>query len=201
MVASGLDLKQGDQVIIETQAHPGGMFPFLNLWKKNGVQIQFFTPAQTAEENVNRIKALITSSTKLVQVSHITAPTGIVMPCQLIGQLCKQHNIWFHVDGAQSAGQLNFKIPQLLCNSYATSCHKWMASPFETGFLWIQYSDLWRVKPVEIGAYCESKFNLQPLEFDYFDGAQRFEYGTRDATKVQSLKQQNITNFKRCKEL
>src|SRR5690606_28201158 len=119
------DLREGDEVILESHAHPGGSFPWLNQEKLRGVCVKVFEPdAFSAAGNLARIESLVTTRTRVVQVSHVTAPTGIVMPVGAIAQFCRERDFWFHVDGAQSAGMFPFSLQGLGCDSFATSGHK-----------------------------------------------------------------------------
>ncbi|MDI1318733.1 MAG: aminotransferase class V-fold PLP-dependent enzyme, partial [bacterium] len=154
IIASGLALAAGDEVIFETHAHPGGSFPWLNQAKLRGVTVRVFEPdATSAEGNLARIRALVTPRTKAIQVSHITCTTGLVFPVTAIAEFARARGIWFHVDGAQAAGMIPLDLPALGCDSYAFSGHKWLGGPHETGVLYLRRDRLEAVAPTGIGAY------------------------------------------------
>ena len=154
IIAAGLRLAPGDEAIFETHAHPGGAFPWLNQAKLRGVVVKLFEPdAQDTAGNVTRIAALMTRRTRVVQVSHVTAPTGIVMPVREIGALCHDAGVWFHVDGAQTAGMFPFGVRELGCDSFATSGHKWWGGPLETGVLFVRQERLDDVAHTLVGAH------------------------------------------------
>lgn len=187
IVAAGLDLREGDEVILESHAHPGGSFPWLNQEKLRGVCVKVFEPdAFSAAGNLARIESLVTTRTRVVQVSHVTAPTGIVMPVGAIAQFCRERDFWFHVDGAQSAGMFPFSLQGLGCDSFATSGHKWLGGPHESGVLFIRRDRLDAVRPLHVGAYSADEFEL-PGRLTYVNSAQRHEYGTRNAATVTAL--------------
>lgn len=186
-VASGLSLKVGDEVIFESHAHPGGAMAWMVRQKEDGIKVRIFEPsANSAEENLDRIKALVTPRTRVIQVSHITAPTGIYLPVKDIGTIAHEAGAWFHVDGAQSAGMVDFSLHEIGCDSYATSGHKWLGAPHGTGFLYVRKDRQDEVRPTEAGAYTNADYEL-PDVFDYVPTAQRFESGTRDAASVLGL--------------
>jgi len=186
-VASGLSLAAGDEVIFESHAHPGGAIPWMTRQKETGVKVKIFEPDPlSADGNLQRIADLLTSRTRVVQVSHVTAPTGILMPVNEIAALCRDRGIWFHVDGAQSAGMIPVDLHAIACDSYATSGHKWVGAPHGTGVLYVRQDRLDEVVPTESGAYSNSDYEL-PDVFDYVDSAQRFEPGTRDVASVVGL--------------
>lgn len=187
-VAAGLKtLGRGDEVIFESHAHPGGSIPWMNRAKQQGIRVKIFEPdPASVAGNVARIERLITPRTKAIQVSHVTAPTGIRMPVEAIGALARARRIWFHVDGAQSLGMFPFAVRDLGCDSYAASGHKWLGAPHGTGVLYVRPDRLDEVAPTETGAYSDAGVEL-PDRFEYNRTAQRYEPGTRDVAQVVGL--------------
>lgn len=186
-VASGLQMSRGDEVIFESHAHPGGSIPWLSRAKRDGIKIKIFEPVPNSEAvNLQRLEDQITDRTRVIQVSHVTAPTGIKFPVEQIARLAHDRGIWFHIDGAQSAGMFQFDLHEIGCDSFATSCHKWTCAPVGTGILYIKGDRLDEVYPTEAGAYSDHGYEL-PDQFEYNPTAQRYESGTRDATSVVGL--------------
>lgn len=186
-VASGLNLRSGDEVIFESHAHPGGSTPWMSRQKSQGIKVRIFEPdPNSADGNLTRINDLINDRTRVIQVSHITAPTGILFPVDDIARLAHDKGIWFHIDGAQSAGQIPVNVHAINCDSYATSCHKWMLAPHGTGILYIKAERLDEVMPTEVGAYSDDGYEL-PDFFAYNPTAQRYEPGTRDSASILGI--------------
>jgi selenocysteine lyase/cysteine desulfurase len=187
IVAAGLKLDPGDEVIFETHAHPGGSFPWLNQQTLRGVTVRLFEPdSREPAGNVARIAALMTSRTRVVQVSHVTAPTGILMPVAEIAALCRGRGVWFHIDGAQSAGMLPFTLRETGCDSFATSGHKWLGGPLETGVLFVRRDRINEVAAAHVGAY-SGELDELPGELRIADTAMRYEYGTRNVAAALGL--------------
>jgi len=187
IIAAGLALGPGDEVIFESHAHPGGSFPWLNQAKQRGVVVRLFEPDPTSHEaNLARIRALITPRTKVIQVSHITCTTGLIFPLKEIAALAREHGIWFHVDGAQAVGMIPVDFAAIGCDSYAFSGHKWLGGPHETGVLYIRRDRLEAVAPTGIGAYSGELSEL-PGTLEYHGAASRHEYGSRNAGLVTGL--------------
>jgi selenocysteine lyase/cysteine desulfurase len=187
IIAGGLDLERGDEVIFESHAHPGGSFPWLLQAQQKGIAVRLFEPdSESVEGNVARIEALITSRTKVVQVSHVTAPTGIKLPVERIAAICRKRGLWFHVDGAQTTGMLPINFAAMGCDSYATSGHKWLGAPRETGLLLVKRSRQDLVVPPLAGAYTADIESL-PSPLAFTPNASRYEYGTRDIAKIEGM--------------
>ncbi|MFT5143981.1 MAG: selenocysteine lyase/cysteine desulfurase [Thalassolituus oleivorans] len=186
-VAAGLRLTSGDEIIIDASAHPGGAIPWLNQLKRNGVRVRTFQPDSIRQETtLERIEALISDRTRVIQISHVTAPTGILLPAKRIAQIAASHGVWFHIDGAQSAGMLPIDLHDIGCDSYATSGHKWLGAPHGTGILFIRKARLDDVWPTEVGAYSDAGYHL-PDTLEYVPTARRHESGTRNAPLVAAV--------------
>jgi selenocysteine lyase/cysteine desulfurase len=187
IVAAGLPLRAGDEVIFESHAHPGGSFPWLHEEKRRGIVTRIFEPdPRDPAGNVGRIAALITPRTRVVQVSHVTAPTGILLPVDAIARLCRERGIWFHIDGAQSAGMIPVDLAGLGCDSFATSGHKWLGAPHETGIFFVRRDRMDEVSPPLVGAY-SGDLDMLPGDFKLTPTALRYEYGTRNAAAMLAL--------------
>jgi len=188
IIAAGLKLKPGDEVIFESHAHPGGSFPWLNRQQRHGIKIKVFDPdPESMEGSVERIRKLITSRTRVIQVSHITAPTGILFDIEAIRDLARKNNIWFHVDGAQTAGMIPVDLHSMDCDSYATSGHKWMGGPRGTGILQIKKDRLEEVECSHVGGHSAPTYKF-PDQIHFAESAKRHEYGTRNTALIEGLK-------------
>jgi selenocysteine lyase/cysteine desulfurase len=187
IIAAGVALRAGDEVIFESHAHPGGSFPWFNQEKLRGIKVRLFEPDPASPEaNLARIRALITPRTKVIQVSHITCTTGLVFPVRAIADLAHAHGAWFHIDGAQSAGMIPVDLHAIGCDSYAISGHKWIGGPHESGVLYLRRDRLDDITVTLVGAHSGELDHL-PGALKYEPAALRHEYGTRNAGLVCGL--------------
>ena len=188
-VAAGLDLRRGDEVIFESHAHPGGSYPWLNLQKTKGIVTKLFEPSVASPgENYARVEALITPRTRVVQVSHVTAPTGLLMPVGALAKLCRERGIWFHIDGAQTIGMFPHSLRDIGCDSYAASGHKWLGAPHESGVFYVRKERQDALAPPLVGAYSGgTPGDVLPGEFVLVKTAVRYEYATRSAAMVMAV--------------
>lgn len=181
IVANSLSLKKDDEVIMTTHEHVGNALPWLNRVRRTGIIIRPFEPAMTAEENLNRIKALVGKRTRAIAVPHVTSPTGIVMPAKEIAAFAAKHNLFSFFDGAQAAGHIRLNLKDINCDFYAGCFHKWYLGPEGTGFLYVKKGRLDDLDPVHVGAYSDTgwEISMDQVSMDRFvDSARLFEYGT-----------------------
>lgn len=195
IISAGINLKPGDEIVFESHAHPGGSFAWLNRQKRDGAKVRIFEPSrENPEANLDRLFSLVNERTRVIQVSHVTATTGLLFDVNAIAAEARKRGIWFHIDGAQSAGMFSFDLNAIDCDSFGTSGHKWLNGPIETGFLYIKKERNHEIDCSHIGAYSNDKYVL-PNVLTYVDSAQRHEYGTRNAATalglVEALELQN----------
>ncbi len=184
IVAWGLPLKKGDEVIITRQEHVGNALPWLNRAKLHGIVLKPFEPARTAEANLKLIDQLITGKTSVIAIPHITCTTGLVMPVKEIAALARSKNIFTAIDGAHGAGTFDLDLKALGCDTYATSCHKWMLGPNGTGFLYVKEELLDTIQAYWVGGYSDTGWDLQaepPVLNGYVPTAHRYDFGSQNA--------------------
>ena len=184
IIAMGLKLKEGDEVIMTSHEHVGNALPWLNRAKTDGIKIRVFDTAQTKEENINRLKSLINEKTKAIAIPHVTCTTGTRLPVKEIGELARKHKLFYMIDGAQSAGAITVEPYELKCDFYVGSCHKWLLGPKGTGFLYIKYDQLENIKPIYVGAYSDTGWTMNTNDQNiksWTDSAHRFDYAMQNA--------------------
>ena len=184
VVAWGLPLKRGDEVIMTTHEHVGNALPWLNRSRKDGIKIKTFVPAPTASENLNRINDLITKKTRAIAIPHINCTIGQVFPAKEITKLGHDKGLWVYLDGAHGPGMLNLNLKDIGCDFYATCCHKWMCGPKGTGFLYVKKEMLDVVQARWVGGYSDTGWNVtvDPPEFKgYVQTAHRYDFATQNA--------------------
>ena len=137
-VIFGLDMKAGDEVIGTKQDYPN----MINAWRqrvqREGIvytQLNFQFPIENDEEIVAAYENAITPKTKILHVTHIINWIGQIMPVKKITQMAKKHGLEVIVDGAHSFGLLDYKIPDLGCDYFGTSLHKFLSAPIGSGML------------------------------------------------------------------
>ena len=179
IVANGLPFAPGDEVILTTHEHVGNAATWVVLEKVKGVVLKRFEPSTaSAEENMARITGLLSARTRLIAIPHIVTTTGLVMPVREICALVRARKIWSFLDGAQSAGMMPFNLHDIGCDAYATSGHKWLLGPKETGFLYVRKEMLDTVTAHHVGAYSAGNFDFLSDRYVPHPTAQRYEYGT-----------------------
>ncbi len=190
IIAQGLPLSKGDEIIMTSHEHVGGALPWLNRARHDGVIIKIINLGATAAETIANIEKAITKKTKAFALPHIPCTIGQVLPAKQIAALAKSKNIFSFFDGAHGPGMLNLDLHDIDCDFYSSCCHKWMLGPKGTGFLYVKKSVLDVLKPVMVGAYSDSGWDMlsnPPTMNGYSPSAHRFCYGTQSAELYEGI--------------
>ena len=150
-VIYGLDLKSGDEVIGTKQDYPNMIQAYRQKAQRQGVvykQISFDFPIEDDAQIVQAYEAAITPRTKIIHVTHMINWVGQTMPVAKIADMAHGYGIEVVCDGAHSFGLIDFKIPDLHCDYFGTSLHKFLSAPIGSGMLWIKQDKIEKIWPL-----------------------------------------------------
>jgi isopenicillin-N epimerase len=139
-MASGLELKAGDEVIQTNKEHSGGRSGWQMIAKRKGIvvkEIEIQTPVPNPEYIIDLVKKQITSKTKVIAIPHILSVPGDILPVKAICKIARDRGIITVIDGAQSIGHIPIDVKDLDCDAYFSSPHKWLLAPAGSGVLYI----------------------------------------------------------------
>lgn len=140
-IANGLDMKEGDEVLMTDQEHPGGEHPWNLRAKRYGIVVKRITlpkPVPNAVAVMNLFNDAITPRTRVLFFSHITTATGVVLPAKELCALARSKGILSAVDGAHVVGMMKLNLHEMGCDLYTSSPHKWLMAPKGSGFLYVR---------------------------------------------------------------
>ena len=137
----GLNLKAGDEVVLTKYDYPN----MINAWKqrekRDKIKLVWVDIPMPCEDETVLVKAFekaITAKTKIVHITHIINWTGQLLPARAIADMAHSKGCEVIVDGAHTFACLDYKIPDLNCDYFATSLHKWMCAPFGSGLMYVK---------------------------------------------------------------
>lgn len=181
LMANGLDLQAGDEVLITDKEHPGGRSGWDVRQKRHGVivkEVPVPTTVSGPDEIVRAFTAAVTPRTKVLAVPHITSGQGIVLPVKRLCAMARERQLLTVIDGAQAVGQLHVNVRDIGCDAYFGSPHKWLLAPKGTGFLYLRQD----VQPRVWATLASSQWN------NYKDGMFRLQqYGTLNQSLLRGL--------------
>ncbi len=186
MVIRSLDLNEGDEVL--SSSHEYGAVE--RTWKFMSIKRGFkYTSIDiplpfNKDDFIDKFQKNISNNTKVIFLSHITSPTGIVFPIKEICKLASSLNIMVIIDGAHAPAQIDLNLSTLGADIYTGACHKWMLCPKGVSFLYAskKVQDLLEPLIVSWGWESEDDFPRQSNFLDYHQ-----YQGTNDISSYLSV--------------
>lgn len=151
IVANGITLAPGDEVLTTTHEHIGGRCCWELLAARRGVVLRTFDPPldpADEDELVAAWSARIGPRTRVLSISHVLFTTGMIQPVARLVRLARERGILSVVDGAHPPGMLALDLQALDADYYASSPHKWLLAPKGTGLLVTRPDRLARTWPL-----------------------------------------------------
>jgi len=184
IVATHFPLAAGDEILINS--HEYGAVK--KIWQRrcqsvgaHVVEAALGNQFQNVDQIIDPILNRITPKTKLVILSHITSATAIVFPIEQLIARIKKLGVSVCIDGPHAIAALPLALEELGCDFYCASCHKWLAGPLGSGFVYVAPASQHYIQPL-----IESWGRLLPNSAETWD--QRFLWqGTRDVSPYLAL--------------
>lgn len=140
-IIGGFDWKPGDEAVMANQDY-GAMLDMFKLQARRfgmrNVYVDVPMDPKSDDEVVQVYASALTPKTRLLMIGHMVNITGHILPVRQICDMAHARGVPVMVDGAHAFAHLDFKIPDLDCDYYGASLHKWLAAPLGTGLLYVK---------------------------------------------------------------
>lgn len=137
----GLNLKEGDEVVLSKYDYPNMTNAWKQREKRDKIKLVWLDPVLPFDKDddfVDLYAKAITSKTKIVHITHMINWTGQFVPAKKIADIAHAKGCEVIVDGAHSFGHTDYKIEDTGADYYATSLHKWLCAPFGSGLMYVK---------------------------------------------------------------
>ena len=147
----GLTFKPGDEVVAARQDYPNMVHAWNQRVLRDGIKINWVNlELPTEDENylVQQYVNAFTPKTKVVHITHIINWNGQILPVRKIAEAARKRGIEVIVDGAHSFAHVDFSVPDLGADYFATSLHKWLYAPIGSGLLYVKKDKIKNLYPL-----------------------------------------------------
>ncbi len=176
----GLNLKDGENIILSDVEFPANVYPWLNL-RSQGVDIRF-AKNEKGFTNLERVYELTDDRTRAIGLSWVQFFNGFRNDLKSLGDFCRKRDILSVIDGIQGVGVLSLDVKGLPVDFLSCGGQKWLLSPCGTGFFYCskeaqQHLDTvftgWLAVDWHMDFTSLLEYSLKP-----FEDMRRFEVGT-----------------------
>jgi len=185
IINNGIQLNEGDEVLLWDQNHPTNNVAWDVRAARFGIVINRVSSPdnpKTKQELIDAFTSQFNSQTRVLSITHVSNVSGIKLPIKEIVKAAHAKDIYVHVDGAQVWGAMSLDLKALDVDSFSASAHKWYMGPKEVGLLYVKEQNIGRIWPNTIapgwGSTAETTLS----------GARKFEsLGQRDDAALAAV--------------
>lgn len=121
-------LKSGDHVLVSSMEHNAVMRP-LTAMEKLSVEFSRVPCNIDGTLDVENLNKYLKPNTRAVIMTHASNVCGTILPLEKVGNFCKENNLYFIIDSAQTAGFLDMDYKTLNADAIAFTGHKALLGP------------------------------------------------------------------------
>ena len=181
MIATAVQWRPGDNVVLCAELeHPNNVYVWLNL-RRQGVDVRM-VPQRDGHIPVDELVARMDARTRVATVSTVTFAPGFRTDVDTLGRACRERDVLFLVDAAQSVGILHTDVAASNIDALSVSSQKGLLSLYGLGFLYCRREWADRLQPaylarfgVDLGDAHEA--SIGGYDFQLASGARRFDLG------------------------
>lgn len=179
------NVKKGDEIVVSIMEHHSDLLPWQMVAKTCGAELKFIECAKDGSIDLEKVKELITSRTKIVAMTQVSNVLGREYPVKEIAKLAHEKGAVMVVDGAQSTPHMRVDVTDLDADFFAFSGHKLLA-PMGIGVLYVKEKLLEKMPPFLSGG--EMIDSVTRTSAVYAELPHKFEAGTVNAAGAAGLK-------------
>ena len=196
------NLKENDEVLLTKTEHASNVLPWLVLEREIGIKVKYIPLKENLTIDYEKLEEIINDNTKVISIAHITNTVGDIREINKIRDIINNKNIYFVVDGAQSAGHIKVDVEESNIDFYAFSGHK-MYADTGVGVLYAKKELLEKMRPFKYGGGMNDTYTIE--EYSLKQVPYKFDAGTVNISGILSLRAaiiyinsidiDNITNY------
>jgi selenocysteine lyase/cysteine desulfurase len=178
VVARGLDLGEGDEVLLPRYEFPSNDLPWRWLARR-GVRVRVVEPDDASGAvSATRLAEEIGPKTRVVAFAHVSYLHGARIDPAPVVEAARRYGAITVVDGSQAAGALPFDFGASGVDVYAASAYKFLLGPYGCGLGLFSAAALERLAVGDVNWWSvkgAEDFNHLPAEIELRPGAQRYD--------------------------
>jgi selenocysteine lyase/cysteine desulfurase len=185
LIASGLRLRKGDNVLIYFDDYPSNVYPWM-AFADRGIEVRLMNTRGLGVIRARDVMGQVDENTRLVALASCHFISGYRLDVQAIGKYLRERQILFCLDAIQTLGA--FPTCTAHVDFLAADAHKWLLGPCGAGLMYVRQPLQAMLTPPIYGWHnvrCPNYVAQEQIVFR--SGAQKFEVGTHNLLGLVGL--------------
>jgi cysteine desulfurase/selenocysteine lyase len=184
ILAKGLDIVPGENVVLSESEHENNTFPWRYLTAK-GVDVRIIRADNDGKIPLELYRDTIDRKTRVVSVAWVAYGNGARSDVQEVAAIAHRHGALLAVDGIQGVGTIGQRIDSLDADVVVAGGHKTQFSLAGAGFLYVRDNAIERIVPPYAAKFSFTSLDRKVAELTLAPDAHRFEYGNPNFLGIQ----------------
>ena len=185
LVASGLNFRKGDNILIYHDDYPSNVYPWMALAEK-GIQVRLLNTRGLGVIRTIDVMGQVDENTRLVALASCHFISGFRIEITAIGKYLRERGILFCLDAIQTLGAFPTTVEYV--DFLAADAHKWLLGPCAAGVLYVRRELQEKLNPPVYGWHNVKNPNFVAQEQIVFrSGAVKYEAGTQNLLGLVGL--------------
>ncbi|HEX4935288.1 MAG TPA: aminotransferase class V-fold PLP-dependent enzyme [Gemmatimonadaceae bacterium] len=185
IVANALDLRAGDNVVIDALHYETEFVLYGHLRDTRGIELRI-APHRDGAVHLRDVEPLVDRRTKLLSVAWVSHQNGFRHDMRPLADLAHAHGALFYTDAIQAAGMIPLDVRAAGVDFLCCGTYKWVLGGFGVAPFFIRRELLDRIRLDRYGALHVAK-ELPDNRFELHATAKRFDYATLPFAEVYQL--------------
>jgi selenocysteine lyase/cysteine desulfurase len=176
LVASALDLRPGDNVVVDDLHYTTSYVLYKTLEKEKGIELRI-APSVAGRADRENFEPLVDARTKLLSVSWVSHQNGFRHDLKDLADLAHAQGALLYADGIQALGMFRTNLREEGVDFVASGTYKWLHGSYGVAPFFIREEHLERFPPDRMGAL-SLEWEGPDHQFRLYPSARKYEYAT-----------------------
>ena len=176
VVTAALDLRPGDNVVIDDLHYDTTVFLYNHLVERNGIEVRVVKNVDGAAP-VEAFARHVDERTRIVSVSWVSHQNGYRHDLAALADLAHANGAYLYVDAIQGAGAVQLDVRETGVDFFTVGGYKWLLAGFGVAPFYVRRELLNAIGMDRIG-WRQLESEPEPGEYRFYEDARKYGYAT-----------------------
>jgi selenocysteine lyase/cysteine desulfurase len=184
-VVAGLDLRKGENVVIDELHYETTFVLYRNLERLRGIELRI-VPHRNGVVDASDFERHVDGRTRLVSVALVSNLNGFRHDMRPIADIAHAHGALFYTDAMQAVGMIDIDVRAMGIDFLCCGGYKWLFAGFGVAPLYVGRELLERIHLDRFGDF-QIRKTLPNFQYELVSTAQKFEFASRSFGEIYQL--------------